>query len=73
MSKLSDRLQSERTRRKKTKRQFGDFMGVTEGQYGRYERGEQEPTVSKLENLADALGVSLDYLAGRTENPNVNE
>jgi len=30
-----------------------------------YERGEQEPTISKLEAIADFFGVSTDYLLGR--------
>ena len=33
----------------------------------RYERGEVKPSIDVVVRLADALGTSLDYLAGRTE------
>ena len=33
---------------------------------GRYERGKTQPTLVVATRLADALGVSLDYLTGRT-------
>ena len=35
--------------------------------YRRYESGETEPTLSSLVKMADYFNVSLDYLAGRTE------
>jgi len=38
--------------------------------YQRYERGENEPNIETLVALADYFDVSLDYLVGRTDNPN---
>ena len=35
--------------------------------YRRYESGGTEPTISDAARMADYFGVSLDYLAGRTE------
>jgi len=32
----------------------------------------QTPTVSKVQAIADYLGCSVDYLLGRTDNPEVN-
>lgn len=37
--------------------------------YCRWERGEAEPTLSTLIKLADYFDVSLDYLAGRADEP----
>lgn len=37
--------------------------------YRRYEKGEIEPQASAMVKLADLYGVSLDYLAGRTDDP----
>ena len=34
--------------------------------------GAREPVSEYLTTLADYLGVSVDYLLGRTDNPNVN-
>lgn len=33
----------------------------------RYERGERVPSLTDAAQIADALGVSLDYLSGRNE------
>ena len=35
--------------------------------YQYYEKGEREPQLSTLIKIADFYGVTLDYLAGRTD------
>lgn len=42
-------------------------MGITRRQYIRYEKGEQEMTVSKLSSLCQFYGVSADYILGLPE------
>lgn len=42
------------------------IIGVSENQYGRYERGECDIPLEKALILADYYNVSLDYIAGRT-------
>lgn len=42
------------------------IIKVSENQYGRYERGENDIPLEKALILADFYNVSLDYLAGRT-------
>lgn len=37
--------------------------------YQKYEYEESEPTLSVAVRIADFYGVSLDYLAGRTDTP----
>ena len=37
--------------------------------YQNYEYGTAEPRLSTLIKIADFYGVSLDYLAGRTDTP----
>lgn len=37
--------------------------------YQNYEYGTAEPRLSTLIRIADFYGVSLDYLAGRTDTP----
>lgn len=39
--------------------------GIDATQLGRYESGTREPLLSSASRLADALGVTLDQLAGR--------
>ena len=42
------------------------IISVSENQYGRYERGENDIPLEKALVLADFYNVSIDYIAGRT-------
>jgi transcriptional regulator with XRE-family HTH domain len=46
---------------------IADVVGVSINSIGLYERGLVEPSFFIATCLADALGVSLDWLAGRKE------
>ena len=48
-------------------------IGISLRSYQRYEHGEREPTMSTLIALADFFNVSIDYLVGRTDKPDVNK
>lgn len=43
---------------------FAKAIGVSREMIGRYERDEVMPSIEEAKKIADALGVSLDYLAG---------
>ena len=45
---------------------LADIIGVSENQYGRYERGENDIPLEKALILANYYNVSIDYIAGRT-------
>lgn len=64
---FSDRLRDLRTATKMSQTTLGDAIGITIKQIQRYEMGTSEPTLSKLIALADVFGVSIDYLAGRSD------
>ena len=64
---LQERMRELRKERKETQRQVADAIGVTDRQYQRFETGEQKPGFDSLLALADHFGVSLDYLAGRSD------
>ena len=49
--------------------EVAERMGSTGPAYGRYERGERVPSVETAKQIADALGVSLDYLVGDAPEP----
>ncbi len=55
-----------------TKKSIADTIGISVRNYYRYERGEQNPTLPILILLADYFDFSIDYLVGRTDNPNIN-
>ena len=44
-------------------------LGILQQQYSRYETGAREIPAHMLIELADFYMVSLDYIAGRTNNP----
>lgn len=44
---------------------IAEVMGVTEATVSRWVNGKGIPNFEQLIKLADLLGVSLDYLAGR--------
>ena len=47
-------------------------LNTTQNTISRYETGEREPGIDELIKIADYFNVSLDYLIGRTENPEIN-
>lgn len=47
--------------------------GISQGLMGEYKRGLKVPTVDNLVKIANYLDCSIDYLLGRTDNPEVNK
>lgn len=62
-----ERMRMLRKEHKETQVQVAEAIGITDRQYQRFEAGEQRPGFDNLCALADHFGVSLDYLAGRTD------
>ena len=46
--------------------------GLSDTQISYYKSGKNDPTGENLIKLADYFNVSVDYLLGRTDNPEVN-
>jgi len=46
------------------------FLNISSVTYYRYENNKREPSMSILMALADYFDVSIDYLVGRSDNPN---
>lgn len=47
--------------------------GISQGLMNEYKNGIKTPTVQNIIKIADYLDCSIDYLVGRTDNPNVNK
>jgi transcriptional regulator with XRE-family HTH domain len=71
MSQLSDRLVQLKTERKLLQKDIARDIGLALRTYQYYENGEREPTASVLITLANYFNVSIDYLVGRSDNPNI--
>ena len=69
---FSGRLKEIRLARNLTQKQVYSAVGLSAIGYQRYEYGDREPAYQKLLALANFFNVSLDYLTGRTDNPNIN-
>ena len=46
-------------------------LGVSESTVSQYENSKREPDNATLIKIADVLGVTLDYLLGRTNSPEI--
>lgn len=51
---------------------LASVLHVSQNTYSQYENGVIELTAERLVKLADFYNVSIDYLLGRTDNPEVN-
>jgi len=69
MANLSERIKDLRSSHNVLQQNVADFAGLSLRGYQRYERGERQPTADILIALADYFDVSLDYLVGRSDNP----
>ena len=55
-----------------TQKQIAEYLHIRQNTYSQYENGVIELTAERLVKLADFYNVSIDYLLGRTDNPEVN-
>lgn len=65
------RLKELRLSKNLTLKAMAEQLHMVQRNYQRYETGEVDPPLSKAIALADFFGVSLDYLVGRSDDPNL--
>lgn len=59
---FAERLKNLRKKSGYSQKEFAELVNLHQVQYGRYERGDSRPYADTLTKIADALGVSTDYL-----------
>lgn len=59
---FADRLSFARKQKKIRQADLGKMVGTSGDIIGKYERGENIPSIEVASKIADALGVTLDYL-----------
>lgn len=69
MSSFAARLKACRRESKVTQKEMANHLQLSERAYQHYELGTREPNIDTLIALADYFGVSLDYLVGRSDEP----
>lgn len=63
---IPERLLQLREQKKLTQGELAVLAGTTHATISRYEKGEFEPSALTLYRLAEALGTTIDYLTGRS-------
>ena len=69
--KIGSRLKALRKERRETQLQVAQAVGMGDRHYQRVENDEGLPGLEIFIALADHFGVSMDYLAGRTDRRDV--
>lgn len=64
------RLYTIRTERGYSQEELAKKMGFNQSIISRFENGIGKPSFDNLWALADVLGVTIDYLVGRSDNKN---
>lgn len=62
-------LRELRKKRGLSQRALAKLLHVSQSAYSRYERGQRSPTIETVYTLAQLFHVSVDYLAGITDDP----
>ena len=69
---FNDRFKTLRLERNLSQQQVADNTGLTDTTVQNYEYGVRKPTYDAFIAIAELFDVSLDYLAGRTDKPEIN-
>lgn len=65
---LHERLKQLREEKDISQEELSKIVNITTRSYQRYEKGEREPSLATLKNIATFYNVTLDYLVGLTNN-----
>lgn len=72
MSNFNERLKEIRMQNNVTQKKLSIDLHLSERGIQSYELGERKPGLEALLAMADYFNVSLDYLTGRSDNPEIN-
>ncbi len=72
MASFAERIKELRCQQGMTQEALAKVIDVGQDSISVYERGRHYPEVRNLIILADFFDVSIDYLVGRTDNPEIN-
>lgn len=72
-TQIADRIKLMCKIQKKTISQLLMDCGISKSLIYDLEKREQSPSCDKITRIADYLDCSVDYLLGRTDNPEINK
>lgn len=67
------RLREIRKRKNISQLNLALALNMCQNTISRYETGERDPGIKELILIADYFNISIDYLVGRTNNPEMNK
>lgn len=67
---LGNKLKQIRNLNNMTQDELAKALNISKGTIGMYEINKRKPDTDMLKKIADFFNISLDYLLGRTDNPN---
>ena len=67
--KMNERIRGLRLEKQVTQKDVADTLGVAPRNVQHFEHGTARPKLENIIKLADFYDVSLDYLVGRSDNP----
>lgn len=70
---MENNLKKLRTNRGLYQKDIAKILGIAVSTYSYWENGTNEPDQKSLVKLADYFGVTVDYLLGRTNQPQIEE
>ncbi|WJE54293.1 helix-turn-helix transcriptional regulator [Bacillus cereus] len=70
---LKDRIRSLRKEQKLKQDELGKEIGVNGASVSKFETGLKSPSRETLQRIADYFNVTVDYLLGRSDNPQLDE
>ena len=73
MSVFSDNIKKLRKVKGVTQKQLAEELNISENGFQNYELDTRKPYNDILIALADYFDVSIDYLVGRTDKPEINK
>lgn len=73
METFGSRLKSARIKKGLTQKDVAAIFKITERAYQNYEIDKSTPNFSLLVDIANLFDISIDYLAGRTNNPSAHK
>jgi transcriptional regulator with XRE-family HTH domain len=70
---FSERLKELRLSKNTKQSDLAAAVGITNKSISKIEKGQGVASIGVLYAIADFFGVSLDYLTGRTDSPDINK
>ncbi|MGX7074505.1 helix-turn-helix domain-containing protein [Falseniella ignava] len=69
---IIERLKKLRKEGKLTQKDIATFLNISQPAYQQFESGKKKMNLETMEKLADYFNVSIDYLLGKTDIPDLD-